>query len=98
MTINIYTHNPEKIKKRLCKYYGVKHRRKDHVIRLQGKEERIRLVFKDITEADDDGVLFFGGYIYALADEIAAEYWKRRTDELFIIRDNMLIQRDVEFI
>lgn len=95
MTIIIYSHYPDKTKKRLCKYYGIKHRKKENVIRLQGKDDRLRLVFKHITDANDEGVLFFGGYIYALADEIAAEYWKRRTDELFIVREYMLIERDV---
>ena len=95
MTVNIYSYKPEKTKKRLCKYYGIKHHRKENVIRLQGVDDRIRLVFKDMTEADGDGILFFGGYIYELADEIAAEYWKRRTQELYIMRENMLIERDV---
>ena len=93
MTIKVYSNNPKQTRKRLLKAYGMKRTRNDDIF-IKGKDDYLRIAFKDMSEVTDDGILYFGGYIYKLADEITAEYWRRRKERDYIEREDMLIERD----
>lgn len=94
MTITVYSNEPKRTRKRLLKVYGMKNNHERDIF-FSGKDDFIRIAFKDMSEVKNDGIIFFGGYIYTLADEITATYWERRKQRDYIEREDMLIERDI---
>lgn len=94
MTIRIFHDNPSKLKYNLSKLYGVSNN--GDLLILSGKNEPIFLKFHFLDE-EGEGIRWFDKYygtpLQYLAAEIAKEYWRRRTQDKYIVRDDMLVRR-----
>jgi hypothetical protein len=90
MTLLIYSENPEQLKKDLMRFYGVRGSR----INMEGRDDVFRIRFVGLDMPVKNGFAWFDGRMYELANEIAAWYWKQRTAERYIVREDMLIEKE----
>ena len=94
MTIKIFHNNPSKLKYNLSKLYGVSN--KGDLLTLTGENEPLFLKICYIKD-EGEGIRWFedcwGTPLQELAGEITREYWRRRTHDKYIVRDDMVIQR-----
>lgn len=94
MIIKIFADNANKLKYNMAKLYGVSN--KGDLLILQGKSEPLFLKF-ECLDVEGEGIRwhdkYFGTPLQNLATEISREYWKRRTDDHYIVREDMLIRK-----
>ena len=94
MTIKIFAENAKKLKYNMAKLYGVSN--KGDLLILQGKNEPLFLKF-EYPDEEGEGIRwhdkYFGSPLQDLASEVSREYWKRRTHDRYIVREDMIVRK-----
>lgn len=87
MTIEVDSNNPRQMKRNIAKAFGVS--AKGERLMIEGIRETI---FVDVYYSEEEKTL------QEVLNQIAREYFKRRMEEYYIIRDDMIIAKEMDDI